>query len=160
MLPSRQQLTSDHEPACMCHLYRLRIKTHVLNQNHALLYRATLTSHQTPIFIPSLQSNSFDAPDFAVNAFLYVITLANRERQCFHRCLSVHMGGVCLSACGSRGCTPPGRPPPNTPGKTPPPTIPPETATAVNGTHTSYWNTFLLPVATKLWPRLCFYSCL
>ena len=27
---SRQQLTSDHEPACMCHLYRLRIKTHVL----------------------------------------------------------------------------------------------------------------------------------
>ena len=30
MLPSRQQLTSDHEPACMCHLYRLRIKTHVL----------------------------------------------------------------------------------------------------------------------------------
>ena len=30
MLPSRQQLTSDHEPACMCHLYRLRINTHVL----------------------------------------------------------------------------------------------------------------------------------
>ena len=28
-LPARQ-LTSDHEPACMCHLYRLRIKTHVL----------------------------------------------------------------------------------------------------------------------------------
>ena len=42
MLPSRQQLTSDHEPACMCHLYRLRIKTHVLNQHHALCYRATL----------------------------------------------------------------------------------------------------------------------
>ena len=31
MLPSREQLTSDHEPACTCHLYRLRIKTHVLN---------------------------------------------------------------------------------------------------------------------------------
>ena len=30
MLPSRQQLTSDHEPACMCHLYRLRINTHML----------------------------------------------------------------------------------------------------------------------------------
>ena len=30
VLPSRQQLTSDHEPACMCHLYRLRINTHVL----------------------------------------------------------------------------------------------------------------------------------
>ena len=25
----------------MCHLYRLRIKTHVLNQYHALCYRAT-----------------------------------------------------------------------------------------------------------------------
>ena len=25
----------------MCHLYRLRIKTHVLNQHHALCYRAT-----------------------------------------------------------------------------------------------------------------------
>ena len=33
MLPSRQQLTSDHESACMCHLYRLRIKTHVLRVN-------------------------------------------------------------------------------------------------------------------------------
>ena len=41
MLPSRQQLTSDHEPACMCHLYRLRINTHVLTSYHALLYRAT-----------------------------------------------------------------------------------------------------------------------
>ena len=30
VLPSRQQLTSDHEPACMCHLYRLRINTHML----------------------------------------------------------------------------------------------------------------------------------
>ena len=37
----RQQLTSDHKPACMCHLYRLRIKTHVLTSYHALLYRAT-----------------------------------------------------------------------------------------------------------------------
>ena len=41
MLPSRHQLTSDHEPACMCHLYRPRIKTHVLTNNHALCYRAT-----------------------------------------------------------------------------------------------------------------------
>ena len=28
-LPAKQ-LTNDHEPACMCHLYRLRINTHVL----------------------------------------------------------------------------------------------------------------------------------
>ena len=39
-LPAKQ-LTNDHEPACMCHLYRLRINTHVLNQHHALSYRAT-----------------------------------------------------------------------------------------------------------------------
>ena len=28
-LPAKQ-LTNDHEPACMCHLYHLRINTHVL----------------------------------------------------------------------------------------------------------------------------------
>ena len=39
-LPTKQ-LTSDHEPACMCHLYRLRINTHVLNKHHDLCHRAT-----------------------------------------------------------------------------------------------------------------------
>ena len=39
-LPAKQ-LTNDHEPACMCQLYCLRINTHVLNQHHALCYRAT-----------------------------------------------------------------------------------------------------------------------
>ena len=30
--PSIWPTAADHEPACMCHLYRLRIKTHVLTQ--------------------------------------------------------------------------------------------------------------------------------
>ena len=38
-LPAKQ-LTSDHEPACMCHLYRLRINTHVLtNTMHCVIVR-------------------------------------------------------------------------------------------------------------------------
>ena len=36
-----EQLTNDHEPACMCHLYRLRINTHVLTKHHDPSYRAT-----------------------------------------------------------------------------------------------------------------------
>ena len=36
-----EQLTNDHEPACMCHLYRLRINTHVLTKDHVHSYRAT-----------------------------------------------------------------------------------------------------------------------
>ena len=43
MLPSRQQLTSDHEPACMCHLYRLRIKTHVLTYTMLCLIARQMT---------------------------------------------------------------------------------------------------------------------
>ena len=39
-----EQLTNDHEPACMCHLYRLRMNTHVLTKHHALSYRATSMS--------------------------------------------------------------------------------------------------------------------
>ena len=35
------QMKSDHEPACMCHLYRLRINTHVLTKDYVLSYRAT-----------------------------------------------------------------------------------------------------------------------
>ena len=34
-------LTNDHEPAGMCHLYRLRINTHVLTKDHVFSYRAT-----------------------------------------------------------------------------------------------------------------------
>ena len=42
-LPAKQ-LTNDHEPACMCHLYRLRINTHLLNKHHDLCYRATIVN--------------------------------------------------------------------------------------------------------------------
>ena len=31
---------------------------------------------------------------------------------------------------------------------------------STSGRYASYWNVFLLPAATKLWPRLCFYTCL
>ena len=35
-----QQLTSDHEPACMCHLYHLRINTHVLTMRLSAIWMA------------------------------------------------------------------------------------------------------------------------
>ena len=49
-LPAKQ-LTNDHEPACMCHLYRLRINTHVLSKHHALLYRATAFTSRFTILL-------------------------------------------------------------------------------------------------------------
>ena len=48
------QWTNDHEPACMCHLYRLRINTHVLTitmpcfiaRQSSHLYLSKLTQNQ------------------------------------------------------------------------------------------------------------------
>ena len=47
VLPSRHQLTSDHEPACMCHLYRPRIKTHVLNPTPCTLLSRDMVAART-----------------------------------------------------------------------------------------------------------------
>ena len=38
---SRGYTDYHHEPVCMCHLYRLRINTHVVTLYHALHYRTT-----------------------------------------------------------------------------------------------------------------------
>ena len=67
-------------------------------------------------------------------------------RKCFYRCVSVHRGGVCLSACWDAippdGGTPPG------PGRPPPDGEPPREADSsirsTSGRYASYWNAFLL----------------
>ena len=82
-----------------------------------------------------------------MKAFNTVRKLSLR-RLCFHRCLSIHRGGVCPIACWDtytppdQRQTPPGQTP-LPPGQTHPSAVHAGTP-STSGRYASHWNTFLL----------------
>ena len=107
---------------------------------------------------------------FSLSLLTKLVTARKRSlrRLCFHRCLSVHRGGVCTIACWGTaflGRHQPGR---HLPGQTPPWADTPSSTMhagiwSTNRRYASHWNAFLLVstyvVCERLFSRIFWPNC-